>query len=214
MAEQGNFNSTQSAPKVGDDDLYAQIAAGDQEEEAPHTRSSLTMNLMVSYMRWMLLIDAKRRQYQKVFRIFDGIWAILMTILYLMGLVMLLILIISYLRFPTEIQRYLNVNGIICDQMEIPTYANSRVNLKGLHDKDNTYRIDSLSISSTFSDFLNHRARNVSVKGVKITFDPNNEKVNNLIMTLARLNQRGANSGGLQIDSLEVSDATVTFKGK
>lgn len=214
MAEQRNSRYAPAAPKQGDSDLYAQIAAGDQEEEkASRAKSSFVMNLMVEYMRLMLLIDSKRRQYQKLFRILGGIWAILMILLYLTGFAMLLILIVSYMRFPTEIKNYLERNGVVFEEMQIPGYIISQVEIKGLHDKGNTYRIDTLSISSTFADFLNRRARNVSAKGVRFTLDPMGQNAENPLQILSRLHQ-GNGKSDLKIDMLKISDAVITVKGK
>ena len=213
MVNQEKSSFAPSAPK-GDSDLYAQIAAGDEEEQKQvRAQSSFLMNLMIAYMRLTLSIDSKRRQYQNVFRILGGIWAVFMILLYLSGGIMLLIMIGSYMRFPTEIQKYLNENGIICDKMDIPGYIISQVELKGIHDKDNTYHIDNLNISSTFADFLNRRARSVSVKGVKLTIDAN--KGNDaFFLALSKLRKGDNDKAGLRIDSLEVSNAVVTFKGK
>ena len=206
MAEQQNSNFAPPASRQMDSDLYSQIAAGDQEEETKKTRakSSFVMNFMISYMRLTLFIDAKRRQYQKLFRILGGIWAVLMMLLYILGFIMLLILIVSYMRFPTEIRDYLKANNVICEDMKIPGYIISQVELKGLHDKDDTYRIDSLSISSTFADFLNRRARNVSAKGVRLTLDPNAKANNNPFLLLSKLSKGDAGQAGLRIDSLKI----------
>lgn len=214
MADQKKSSFAPSAPKKGDLDLYAQIAAGDKEEQKQaRTQSSFMMNLMIAYMRLTLLVDSKRRQYQKVFRILGGVWAVFMALLYVSGCIMLLILVGSYMRFPTEIQQYLNANGIICEKMDIPGYIISQVELKGVHDKENTYHIDNLNISSTFADFLNRRARSVSVKGVKLTIDTN--KGNDAFFSaLAKLRQGDNGKSGLRIDLLEVSNAVVTLKGK
>ena len=212
MAKPNAQNSSKF--QLHDDDLYAQIAAGDEAEFHAKPKSSLIMSLMIEYMRLTLALDAKRRQYQNLFHILGGIWAFLMGILYLGGLVMFIILVCSYIRLPTYIKDYLEQNGIRFNSIEIPGYVLSHVDLYGLHDDSKSYLIEKVSISSTFSDFLNRRAKSVSIKGIQANLDTENLENQPLIKTLSNINKMSKDGTGIRIDSLEVSDAQFTAKGR
>ena len=197
---------------TGDDSLFSQIAAGDEIGIVKH-RNSWLMSMMVSYMRLTLAIDAKRREYQKVFRVMGLIWSVLMSMLYLCGIVMFAILVGSYIRFPDYVKSYLAQNGILYEDIKIPGYVVSQVELYGLHNQDKTYRIDHVSVSSTFADFLNRRAKNVSLKGVKLDVESGNQSAG-FLAAINHLNTVAQSGGGIRIDTLEVTDAIVTVIGK
>ena len=118
-----------------DEELYAQIAAGDEVQIQTKRRSSLVMSLMVEYMRLTLAIDALRRDYQKAFRILSRCWSSIMSVIYLCGIGMFCILLVSYMRFPSYVQNYLNENGILYGDMKIPGHIISRVKIQDLRDK-------------------------------------------------------------------------------
>ena len=212
MAEQNNRQMA-SAPRQRDEELYAQISAGDEMEfRTGKTKSSLTMSFMIWYMRMTLTIDEKRRQYQKLFHTLGLLWAGLMSALYLSGIAMFIILVGSYMRFEGYVREYLEKHDILYSKIEVPHYIVSQVDLFGLHDKDETYSIDKLSVSSTFADFLNRRAKSVAVKGVKLVIDSDKNKPQRLLSVLSNLNNSGKN--GIRVDSLDVSDATLILQGK
>ncbi|MBQ7413139.1 MAG: hypothetical protein IJV07_02560 [Alphaproteobacteria bacterium] len=212
MAEQNNRQMA-GAPRQRDEELYAQISAGDEMEfRAGKTKSSLTMSLMIWYMRMTLTIDEKRRQYQKLFHTLGLLWAGVMSVLYLCGIAMFVILVGSYMRFEGYVREYLEKHDILYSKIEVPHYIVSQVDLFGLHDKDETYNIDKLSVSSTFADFLNRRAKSVSLKGVKLIIDSDKNKPQKLLSVLSNLNNTGKT--GVRVDSLDVSDATLIIQGK
>ena len=156
----------------GNVDLYSQIAAGDEiYVNEQQRRETFFMRLMVQYMRWTLAIDEKRREYQGFFIFISRLWACFMGFIYLSGLAVMAILIVSYMQFPNYIKDYLSKSGIEYARVEIPGYIISQVELYDLHDRERTYQVDKLSIASTFSDFLNRRAKTVSIQGVKINLD-------------------------------------------
>lgn len=218
MVERRTKQFAPSAPRnaSGDDSLYEQIAAGDEMAAQASRRRSLIMMLMIEYMRLTLTLDAKRREYKDIFQILGSIWTGFMLCLYVCGLVMFFILLGSYMRFPSYVHEYLDENGILYSDVKVPGYVISRVELYDLHNRENTYHIDRVNISSTFSDFLNRRAKNVSLDGVKLSFDLEKNKAENLLSLVSRLNTSAEleNGIGFRIDSLEVSDAVVTLKGK
>lgn len=202
-------------PSMGDTELYEQIAAGD--EQAVHTarHNSLGMSVMVWYMRWTLALDAKRREYQNVFRLLGHIWTVFMTFLYLCGIVMFVILVVSYMRFQQYVEDYLRRNGIEYRDVQIPGYVISKIELYDLHDKQNTYHIDRVVIFSTFSDFLNQRVKSVSLEGVRLTIEEHSkEKSSAFLSVLTQLNDSAKSEKGLRIDSLDISRASLSVKGK
>ena len=197
-----------------DETLYEQIAANDEIEIQTRRKSSFLMSVMVSYMRMTLLIDAKRREYEKEFRILGMIWSAFMSLLYLSGVTMFAIFVVSYMQFPTYVKNYLDKNGILYERMEIPGYVVSQIELYGLHDKSNTYQIKNVSVSSTFADFLNKRAKSVSLKGLRLIIDQTGKSESGLLTPIAELNRTVQSGGGIRVDSLELSDAILTVKGQ
>ena len=202
---------TAPTPYGRDEELYAQIAAGDEIQVQTKQRSSLMMSLMVEYMRLTLAIDALRRDYQKPFRILGIVWASMMSIVYLCGLSMFCILLVSYMRFPTYIENYLKDNGVLYDSMKIPGYIISRVRIRNLHDKNNSYQIDELDISSTFADFLNRRIKDLSVKGAHLTLTSDN--LSDFFSNISIQNALSRDGKAIRVDTLKVSDSEVILKG-
>lgn len=197
-------------------DLYSQIAAGDEVRVEKKHKPSLIMSVMVDFMRLTLYLDEKRRVHQQLFRVLGNIWGGMMALLYLCGIMMFIILVYSYIQFPSYVRQYFERNGILFTKMDIPGYVVSRVELRDLHDKDNTYHIDRLIVHSTFSDFLNGRAKNVVLNGLKLTLDETTGQTdsNNLLRLLLHLNDIRQSQIGIRVDSLEISDAMVTIKGR
>lgn len=197
-------------------DLYSQIAAGDEVRVEKKHKPSLIMSVMVDFMRLTLYLDEKRRAHQQLFRVLGNIWGGMMALLYLCGIMMFIILVYSYIQFPSYVRQYFERNGILFTKMDIPGYVVSRVELRDLHDKDNTYHIDRLIVHSTFSDFLNGRAKNVVLNGLKLTLDETTGQTdsNNLLRLLLHLNDIRQSQIGIRVDSLEISDAMVTIKGR
>ncbi len=200
----------------GNMDLYSQIAAGDEVYvHERQRRESFFMRFMVQYMRWTLAIDEKRREYQGFFSLISRLWACFMGLIYLSGFIVMGILIVSYIQFPNYIKDYLSKNGIEYTRVEIPGYIISQVELYNLHDRERTYQVDKLSIASTFSDFLNRRAKTVSIQGVKINLDENSiEKSKSILAVLSHLNEAARKDAGIRVDSLEVSNAVLNLKEK
>lgn len=200
-----------------DNELYAQIAAGDEiimnEKNARH--NSLTMSVMVWYMRMMLSLDEKRRQYEKSFILINRIWAGFMGALYLSGVAAFAVLVVGYMQLPNMVRSYLAENGIEYSRMDIPGIVKSKIELYDLHDKKNSYKVDKVSISSTFSDFLNHRAKSVKLEGLTLTLtDVNNKNAQEAFLALSKLNTAAKDGIGVRIDNLDVNDAKLSIKGK
>lgn len=197
-------------------DLYSQIAAGDEIRVEKKHKTSFIMSLMIDFMRLTLYLDEQRRTHQKLFHALGVFWAGVMVMLYLSGIMMFIILVYSYIQFPTYVRQYFERNGILFTKMDIPGYVVSRVELRDLHDKNNTYKIDRLVVHSTFSDFLNGRAKSVSLNGFRLTLeeDTNKTESDNLLGLLLHLNDMRQSQVAIQVDSLEVSDAVLTLKGR
>lgn len=196
-------------------DLYSQIAASDIEPVVKKPRQSFVMSFMIDVMRLTLLLDEKRRVHQKLFRFMGGVWAAFMALLYTSGLVMVGILVYSYIQFPNLVQNYFARNGILFEKMEIPGYVVSTVKLKGLHDKDNSYWIDSLTVNSNFGDFLQGRVKSVVLNGVRLSLEKVSQtsKPNVLIPLLMHLNDTRKTNLSVRVDSLEIQNAVLTIKG-
>ena len=126
-----NRNQRSTPPSHGlNDDLYAQIAAGDEIQTQTKRRSSFIVSFMVEYMRLTLALDALRRDYRKLFHVLGICWAVVMSILYLCGIIMFGILVASYMRFPDYVREQLEKNDILYDKMEIPGYIVSRIKIQ------------------------------------------------------------------------------------
>lgn len=197
-------------------DLYSQIASGDVGHVEAKPKQSFVMSLMVDVMRLTLLLDEKRRQYQGVFRFLGWAWKTMMVLLYATGIVMVCILVYSYIQFPNLIKDYFDRNGVSFEKMEIPGYVMSSVKVTGLHDKNNSYRIDNLTINSNFGDFLQGRIKSVVLNGVRVNLEKEDKTSvsNTLIPLLMYLNDSRKSSLGVRVDSLEIQDATLTIKGR
>ena len=205
-------NTQRSTPPTHgrNDDLYAQIAAGDEIQTQTKRQSSIIMSLMVEYMRLTLAVDALRRNYHNFFHVLGICWSVVMSILYLSGITMFGILVASYMRFPDYVRTQLENNNILYDKMEIPGYIVSRVKIQNLHSKDNSYQIDELDISSTFADFLNRRIKDLSIKGFKLVLDAKNPAESlSKILGQTPLSQGTQN---IRVDTLKVSDSEIVLK--
>ena len=199
-------------PRGRDEELYAQIAAGDEIQVQTKPRSSWIMSLMVEYMRLTLAIDSMRRNYQKPFRILNICWSSFMSAIYLCGLGMFAILLGSYLQFPNYIKEQLKNNDILYDRIDIPGHIISRIKLHNIHDKNNTYQIEELDISSTFADFLNRRIKDLSIKGGRLTFD--NRKSLLFLTNILDGSDFSMTGKNIRVDSLKIADSEIILEGE
>lgn len=195
-----------------DEELYAQIAAGDEIQVQTKRRSSLIMSIVIFYMRMTLEVDALKRDYQKLFRTIGWVWSGIMSVIYLCGLTMFTILLVSYMRFPDYVREQLEKNDILYDKMEIPGYIISRVKIINLHDKQDIYKIGELDISSTFADFLNKRIKNLSITGLNLTLSPDKQPEILTKFLFPKPALKGEKN--IRVDSLKISDSKIIFKGK
>lgn len=197
-------------------DLYSQISASDVRRNNKKPKQSFVMALMVDVMRFTLFIDEKRRKYQKFFSVLSQIWVSFMVMLYTSSFVMLGIFVYSYIQFPTLIQDYFSSNGVLFEKMEIPGYIVSSVKLNGLHDKDNLYRIETLTVNSNFSDFLQGRVKSVVLEGIQLRLEKEGPSPisKTIIPLLMHLNEKSKTNLNIRVDSLEIKDAVLTVKGR
>ncbi len=199
-----------------DQDLYQQIAARDRVVQEKKPKRSIVMLIMIDFMRLTLRLDEIRRKNQALFRVLGGVWAFVLSLLYTAGLVMMCILVYNYLQFPNMVRRYFEDSGIVFAKMDIPGYIVSRVELKDLRDKNDSYRIKKLSVHSNFGDFLRKHVKSITLEGVEVNLDKTNEKEapNNLLAVLMRLNDPKKSHLNVRVDSLEIRNAVLVVKNE
>ena len=200
-------------------DLLSQIAAEDlknEKEEKKKLKKQISFSKLFSVfvMRTTLLIDEIRHKYAFVFRVFEFMWCVFISLIYIGGIISLVILVYVYANYPRYIRNYFQENNIDLASWDIDSYTLSRIELSNLKSKDGSYTIRHVIIRSDFSDFLRGRIKTVSLEGTTFKIRERGDKleIGKLTELLMKLNQSATT--GHRIGSISVPNAVLNIEGE
>ncbi len=220
--------SSSTAPQVANptntghpaqSDLYAQITAEDEEIiVAPKKKSTPVVSFMAIFMKAAFWLDETRRSNERTFIFLHGIWATIMSILYLSGIITFLLSAFSFLRLPIYLEKYFSDKGIQYDSLNMADYSFSKINIVNLRGKDNSYQIPNITVHSTFADFLQNRIRMVEASDLKIDVSSGSQKTLqdfNLVIKLLQAFSEPSQTGlKLDVNTIRVSNAVLNLLGQ
>lgn len=197
-------------------DLYAAITAEDEApvevKEKKHT--SPFMALVVAFMKLTFWLDLTRRSNENVFKILKGIWGCFIGLLYLSGIITLFLCLVTFIRLPAQLENFFDDQNIKYSSLEMVDYSLSQIDIKDLHDENNTYQVPLIHIRSTFSDFLKNRILGIEAEGVRINFNPSQSEKNELKWLMNIFSSFNNNTQKFDINALNISKAVLTIMGK
>lgn len=208
-------NQSQPAYHVNDQgDLLSQIAAEDlvEEQQKKKKTTSFSTSFLVGMMRLTLFFDEIKHKNAGFFRILSFMWGLFIGFIYLGGISALVVLIYSYMQFPSFVDHYFKQNNIQLATWKVRDYTFSRIELENLQDAEKTYQIKRMTIRSSFSDFLRKKVKSVVLNGVTVKIREKDGRIDigNLVHLLISLNQNKS----VSIGSVSVMNASLEFEGQ
>ena len=228
MDTQQNSTSAQPSPNgpvfkaSQNTDLYDAITKEDDEIFRTSTKkkkNSPFMSLVVFFMKVTFYFDSQKRTYESLFHFLGGIWTGFMALIYLGGIVALFLVIYSRMRLPLYLENFFDDHHLKYDSLKIVDYSLSKIEIRGLHDNENIYKIPLLIVNSTFADFLRGHIRTITVDDLELNLTSqmvsDNNTIEHTLKILGMLTNPTESGLDLRINnSITVNRAILTIENE
>ncbi len=213
-----NLNTSTSTPQQSADikpqnsELYRQISREDEvRPEEKKKQRPLVVTILAGLMRLTLYLDSLRRSNELLFRKLNIFWGILMSILYLSGILMICFSLYNRLQLPLYLEDQLKARGI---QFESADYDMDRIEVHQLKGPNGQYTVDTLIAYTTFTDLLQKRIRSVILDGLTINLDEGSDfnPVQDIPEFLSRLQQPVRGNFNLKINAITINNAKLNLQ--
>ena len=197
-------------------DLYSQIAGAAEQQQVAEQKKQLQspiLTVMTYVMRARLWIDGIRRGNTAVFTAGAWLWAAVMAVLYVCGLIVVCLIGYGYFSFPRVVQAYCARNNMTYGSLST-NKTFSKIELLNVRSKDGSYQMGQVVINSNFGNFLQGRVQSVVIQDLKMKVADTDKGLSfgSLPRELWKIND--GKQTQVKIDRLSVSGAEMQIAGQ
>lgn len=138
-------------------------------------------------------------------------WMLLMSLLYMSGLLFFIIFFVLYFAFTPLLKGYLVSRGLSNVTFTVDSHSLSELIIKNIEDKQGLFKVKSIRLQYTFTDFLRGKITLANVDSLEIFIKQDKENrynIRNLITTFVKLGLLDRNSS-MQIQSLQFKNSKI-----
>lgn len=146
-----------------------------------------------------------------IYKTFQAAWMIIMTAVYVGGAAFFTIFFVLYFAFTPLLKGYLNARGLTNVDFTVASHSLSELTIKDIKDKQGLFKIKTIRLQYTFTNFLKGKITLADVDSLEIFIKQNKEKgynVRDLISTFIKLGLMDRNSP-MHIQSLQFKNSKV-----
>ena len=133
-----------------------------------------------------------------IYKTFQVIWMFMMTLIYLGGIAFFTVFFVLYFAFTPLLRGYLNSRGLSNVDFTVASHSLSELTIKDIKDKQGIFKIKSIRLQYTFTNFLKGKITLADVDSLEIFIKQDKDKGYNVrdLMTVLSLFRTKAKDGG------------------